>query len=127
FSGSVSGIPKDEGIDRLTAPPYTVLLNQSFAVLDRSSGALYYAGQASGGAIIKSPAALVWEPGRAVISTETSLGNLQVEQVALRSPQGFVFRVVLQNPGREKRSLLLATVQQPTLHRPRQWTYDKQW
>jgi len=127
FSGSVSGIPKDEGIDRLTAPPYTVLLRQSFALLDRSTGARYYDGQASGGAIIKSPAALVWEPGRAVISTETSLGNLQVEQVALRSPQGFIFRVVLQNPGREKRSLLLATVQQPTLHRPRQWTYDKQW
>ena len=75
FSGSVSGIPKDEGIDRLTAPPYTVLLRQSFALLDRSTGALYHNGQASGGAIIKSPAALVWEPGRATISTETNIGN----------------------------------------------------
>jgi hypothetical protein len=127
FSGSVSGIPKDEGLDRLTAPPYTVLLRQSFALLDRSSGALYYAGQASGGASIKSPAALVWEPGRATISTETSLANLQVEQVALRSPQGFVFRVVLQNPGREKRALVLATVEQPILHRPREWTFGAQW
>ena len=127
FSGSVSGIPKDEGIDRLTAPPYTVLLRQSFALLDRSTGALYSGGQASSGAIIKSPPALVWEPGRAVISTETSLANIQVEQVALRSPQGFVFRVVLQNPGREKRSLLLATVQHPTLHRPREWTFAPQW
>jgi hypothetical protein len=127
FSGSVSGIPKDEGLDRLTAPPYAVLLRQSFALLDRSSRALYSGGQASGGAIIKSPAALVWEPGRAVISTETNIGKLQVEQVALRSPQGFVFRVVLQNPGREKRSLLLATVEQPTLHRPREWEFGPQW
>jgi hypothetical protein len=127
FSGSVSGIPKDEGLDRLTAPPYTVLLRQSFALLDRSSGARYSGGQASGGAIIKSPAALVWEPGRAVISTETNIGNLQVEQVALRSPQGFVFRVVLQNPGREKRSLLLATIEQPTLHRPREWEFSPPW
>ena len=127
FSGSVSGIPKNEGLDRLTTPPYTVLLRQSFALLDRSTSALYDNGQASGGAIIKSPAALVWEPGRAVISTETSIGNLQVEQVALRSPQGFVFRVILQNPGREKRSLMLASVEQPTLHRPREWTFGEQW
>ena len=127
FSGSVSGIPKDEGIDRLTAPPYTVLLRQSFALLDRSTGALYHNGQASGGAIIKSPAALVWEPGRATISTETNIGNVQVEQVALRSPQGFVLRVVLQNPGREKRSLMLATVEQPILHRPHEWTFAGPW
>ena len=127
FSGSVCGIPKDEGLDRLTAPPYTVLLRQSFALLDLSTGGRYYDGQASGGAIIKSPPALVWEPGRATISTETNIGSLQVEQVALRNPQGFLFRVVLQNSGREKLSLVLATVEQPTLHRPREWTFGAQW
>ena len=40
FSGSVSGVPKDEGLDRLTAPPFTVVLRQSFAILDRSTGGL---------------------------------------------------------------------------------------
>lgn len=127
FSGSVSGIPKNEGLDRLTAPPFTVVLRQAFALLDRSTGALYYDGEASGGASVTSPAALVWEPGRATISTGTSLGRLQVEQNALRTPQGFVFRISLQNTGREKRSLLLATVQQPTLRRPSLWTYGPQW
>ena len=118
FSGSVSGIPKNEGLDRLTAPPFTVVLRQSFALFDRSGGGLYYDGQASGGAAVRSPAALVWEPGRASISTETSICRLQVEQVALRSPQGFVFRVSLENDGRTKRSLILATAQQPTLRLP---------
>ncbi|MEN6601319.1 MAG: hypothetical protein ABFD86_02805 [Bryobacteraceae bacterium] len=123
----MSGIPKDEGLDRLTAPPYTVVLRQSFALLDRSTGAMYFDGQASGGATVQSPAALVWEPGRASISTETSMGRLQVEQVALRIPQGFVLRVSLQNTAREKRSLVLATVQQPTLRRPQRWGYGPQW
>ncbi len=38
FSGSVSGIPKDEGLDRITAPPFTAVLRQSFALFDRSTG-----------------------------------------------------------------------------------------
>jgi hypothetical protein len=127
FSGSVSGIPKDEGLDRATAPPFTVLLRQSFALFDRSTGESYFAGEVSGGAVLRSPAALVWQPGCATISTVTNLAELKVEQVALRDPQGFVLRVSLRNPGPVKRSLVLATLQQPIIRRPQEWTYKAQW
>jgi hypothetical protein len=126
FSGSVAGIPKNEGLDRLTAPPFTAVLLQSFALIDRSNGAIYCDGQTSGSASVISPAALVWEPGRATISTDTSIGHLRVEQTALRTPQGFVLRVWVHNPGRNKRSVVLATLQQPTIRRPREWTYAEQ-
>ncbi len=127
FSGSVSGIPKAEGLDRITAPPFTAVLRQSFALFEPSTGARYYNGQASNGAAVHSAPALVWQPGSAAIVTKTSLGNLRVEQTALRNPQGFVFRVVVQNPGGQKRSLRLASVQQPVLRRPKDWSYGPQW
>ena len=127
FSGSVAGIPGNEGLDRLTAPPYTVVLQQSFALFDRSNHALDYDGQASNGASVVSPAALVWEPGMATISTDTNLAHLQVDQVALRSPQGFILRLTLQNHSAKKHSLTLATVQQPAIRRPNEWTFSPQW
>jgi hypothetical protein len=127
FSGSVAGIPRNEGLDRLTAPPYTVVLEQSFALVDRSTQARYVDGEASKGATVISPAALVWQPGMATISTDTSIGHLQVEQVALRSPQGFILRATLQNRSSKRRSLLVATVQRPAIRRPNDWTFSPQW
>jgi len=127
FSGSVAGIPRNEGLDRFTAPPYTVALQQSFALVDRITKARYFDGAASNGATIISPAALVWEPGMATVTTETSLCRMKVEQVALRSPQGFILRVTLQNRSPKNRSLLLASVQQPAIRRPDDWTFSPQW
>jgi hypothetical protein len=119
FSGSVSGIPLAEGLDRITAPPLTAILRQRFEIREKAAGGIYPADGA------KAPE-LVWEPGRAVITAETGLFQLEVEQVPLRVPQGFVLRATIRNTSREDRQFTILSRQQPAIRRPKEWTYGSQ-
>jgi hypothetical protein len=119
FSGSVSGIPLAEGLDRITAPPLTAILRQRFEIREKGAGVVYPVAGA------KDPE-LVWEPGRAVITADTSMLRFEVEQLPLRVPQGYLLRATLRNTSREDHEFTIVSRQQPTIRRPKEWTFASQ-
>src|ERR1017187_2295162 len=58
FTDTVSGIPSGEGIDRITAPPYAVIVGQRLELRDAATNATCFDREPE----------LDWEPGMATVS-----------------------------------------------------------
>lgn len=114
FTDTISGIPAAEGIDRITAPPYTIVLGQQLSLRDATDGRNCF----------EAPPALVWEPGAETVSRAGRGVSWTVEQIALFEPQGFLLRVEIRNLSANPRSLILTSVQRPSLTRPEHWNWD---
>ncbi len=114
FSDVVSGIPKAEGIDRITAPPITVVLGQRLELRDSTTGASCF----------DSDSELIWEPGTAAVSRTGRHVSWTVRQTALFEAQGFMLMVEIQNHSSSRRSLTFTSSQKPSLARPESWNWD---
>jgi len=114
FSDTVSGIPNAEGIDRITAPPITVVLGQRLDLSDSVTGASCF----------ESEPELVWEPGMATISRAGRDVSWTVRQTALFESQGFMLSAEIQNHSQNRRSLVFTSTQKPSLTRPEHWNWD---
>lgn len=114
FTDTVSGIPAEEGIDRITAPPLTAVLGQRLELLDAASGR----------SCLESPAELVWEPGMSTVSRTGPEVDWTVRQTALFEPQGFLLSIDIRNHSPNQRSLIFKSTQRPSLTRPENWNWD---
>ena len=114
FTDTVSGIPAAEGIDRITAPPIAVVLGQRLELRDAPTGESCF----------DSEPELVWEPGAGTVSRAGRDISWTVRQTALFEAQGFLLSIEIRNHSANRRSLVFASTQQPSLTRPEHWNWD---
>jgi hypothetical protein len=123
FSDTISAIPGEVGVEKIVAPPLTVVLHQQIGVCDVASGQCILNGNPSRGFELIGTLSSSWEPGQWTTSLHGRLLSLSVQQTALNQPAGLVEKIVVKNEWTERRTFRVFSIQQPRIGRPSQWGY----
>jgi hypothetical protein len=124
FSDTISAIPGEVGVEKIVAPPLTVVLHQQIGVYDVASGQCIFNGNPSRGFELIGTLSSSWEPGQWTTSLHGRLLSLSVQQTALNQPAGLVERIVVKNEWTERRTFRVFSIQQPRIGRPDLWNYS---
>ena len=124
FSGSTSAVPEGSGVDRFTAPPITVVMQQKIGVRDAKTGAAIFDGQPSKGFRKTAKERSVWEPGSWTTYTQGWPFSLRTQILALSRHQGYVISVAIRNRSKTSGHFDIVSVQQPSVATPLEWNWN---
>lgn len=124
FGGSISAIPQGYGVDRFTAPPFTVVMRQMIGVRDERTGATFFDGMPSGRFRRLSKKTSAWEPGSWTTETQGWPFSIRTKIVALSRHQGYAISVAIRNRSKTIGHFDVASVQQPGIAIPTEWNWN---
>ncbi|WP_213807097.1 hypothetical protein [Granulicella sp. dw_53] len=124
FSGSISAIPGGLGVDRFTAPPLTVVMQQKIGVIDEKTGAAIVDGEPSNGFRKTAKERSVWEPGSWTTYTQGWPFSLRTKITALSRYQGYIVSVAVINHSKRTGHFGIGSIQQPSIASPREWNWN---
>lgn len=124
FSGSISAIPGVSAVDRFTAPPLTVVLQQKIGIRDARTGAMLFDGKPSNGFRKTAKERSVWEPGSWTTYTDGRPFSIRTQIVALTQHQGYILTVAIKNQSERIGHFDVVTIQQPSIAAPTEWNWN---
>jgi len=124
FSGSTSVIPGQLGVDRFTAPPFAIVMQQKITIRDLKTGVVILGGEPSGGFRKTAKDKNVWEPGSWTSETQGWPISLRTEVIALSRYQGYIFKVTIKNQSKKTGHFVIASGQQPSIVAPLEWSWN---